>query len=109
LYHQEISQFYISKGTTMNKSDLIAQLAGKMDIPTKEATAIINTLLDKMTDALAQGENIEIRGFGSFMVKDYKSYAGRNPKSGETFQVPPKKLPVFKVGRELRERVNEGE
>ena len=92
----------------MNKSDLIAQLAHKMDIPTREAINIVNTLLSTMTDALAQGENVEIRGFGSFSVKEYESYTGRNPKSGETFKVKTKKLPVFKVGRELRERVNEG-
>lgn len=93
----------------MNKSDLITQLAYTMDIPTRQATSIVNILIDTMSDTLAQGENIEIRGFGSFAVKEYKSYTGRNPKSGETFKVKPKKLPVFKVGRELRERVSEGE
>jgi len=93
----------------MNKSDLIAQLAHEMDIPTRQATSIVNTLIGTMSDTLARGEDIEIRGFGSFALKDYKSYTGRNPKSGETFKVKPKKLPVFKVGRELREKVNEGE
>ena len=92
----------------MTKSDLIKQLAHKINIPTRQATSIVNTLIDTMLDTLVQGENIEIRGFGSFAVKEYKSYTGRNPKSGETFKVKTKKLPVFKVGRELRERVNEG-
>ena len=92
----------------MTKSDLIVQLAHKMDIPTRQATSIVNTLIDTMSDTLAQGENIEIRSFGSFTVKDYGAYIGRNPKSGETFKVKPKKLPFFKVGRELRERVNDG-
>ena len=93
----------------MTKSDLIAQLSRKMDIPTWEAVSIINTLLSTMSEALAKGDNIEIRGFGSFSVKEYESYTGRNPKSGETLKVSPKKLPVFKVGSELKERVNEGE
>ena len=91
----------------MNKSDLILQLAERMDISTREASAIVNILLNTMTDALAQGENIEIRGFGSFSVKEYESYTGKNPKSGETFKVPLKKLPVFRVGKNMRERLNE--
>jgi integration host factor subunit beta len=59
-----------------------------------------------MTDALAKGDNIEIRGFGSFSVKEYGTYYGRNPKTGEKIKVKPKKLPFFKVGKELKERVN---
>ena len=92
----------------MNKSDLIAQLAEKKDLPTREATSIVNTILKTMTETLAQGENIEIRGFGSFTVKEYESYGGRNPKSGEKIEVKPKKLPFFKVGKDLREKVNGG-
>lgn len=92
----------------MNKSDLIATLAEKKNLPTKEATSIVNTIFETMTDVLAQGENIEIRGFGSFSVKEYGAYEGMNPKSGEKIKVKPKKLPVFKVGKDLRERVNEG-
>ena len=92
----------------MNKSDLIAQLAEKKNLPTKEATAILNTILETMTDMLAQGKSIEIRGFGSFSVKEYEAYEGRNPSSGEKVKVKPKKLPVFKVGKDLRERVNDG-
>ena len=90
----------------MTKSDLIAQLSMKMEIPTREATSIINTILEAMIDALAKGDNIEIRGFGSFSVKEYRAYEGRNPRSGENFEVKPKKLPLFKVGQDLRERVN---
>ena len=92
----------------MNKSDLITQLAEKKNLPTREAASIVNTILETMTEALAQGENIEIRGFGSFSVKEYEAYEGRNPSSGEKVKVKPKKLPVFKVGKDLRERVNEG-
>lgn len=90
----------------MNKSELIDELASKMNIPLKESTAITNTILDTMTDALAKGDSIEIRGFGSFVVKTYESYEGRNPKTGKKIKVSPKKLPFFKVGKELRERVN---
>ncbi len=91
----------------MNKSELIAQLAEKKNLPTKEATSIVNTILETMTDVLAQGKSIEIRGF-DFSVKEYEAYEGKNPTSGEKIKVNPKKLPVFKVGKNLRERVNEG-
>lgn len=90
----------------MNKSELIEAIAQEINIPLREASSIANTILDSMMDALAAGDNIEIRGFGSFMIKKYESYYGRNPKTGEKIQVPPKKLPFFKVGKELKERVN---
>ncbi len=75
-------------------------------MPMRETNSIIKTIVSAMTEALVHGENIEIRGFGSFMVKEYESYCGRNPKTGEKIEVPPKKLPFFKVGKELKERVN---
>ncbi len=90
----------------MNKSELIEALAEKMQLPVREAASITNTIIDTMTDALANGDSIEIRGFGSFVVKRYGSYTGRNPKTGEKIKVAPKKLPFFKVGKDLRERVN---
>lgn len=90
----------------MNKSELIEVLAQEMNMPLREAGAITGTILDAMVDALAEGDAIEIRGFGSFVVKEYASYFGRNPKTGAKIQVPPKKLPFFKVGKELKERVN---
>jgi len=92
----------------MNKSDLITKLAEKTNITTKDAASILDVILKSMTNALVQGKSIEIRGFGSFTVKEYMSYTGRNPKTGERITVKPKKLPVFRVGRELRERVNRG-
>lgn len=91
----------------MNKSELIEALAEKINIPIREAGSITNTLIDTMSEALANGESIEIRGFGSFVVKEYESYTGRNPKTGEKIKVSPKKLPFFKVGKELREQVNQ--
>jgi len=90
----------------MNKSELIEVLAQEMNMPLREAGAITATILDSMVEALAGGDAIEIRGFGSFVVKEYDSYYGRNPKTGAKIKVPPKKLPFFKVGKELKERVN---
>ncbi len=90
----------------MNKSELTEALAQKQKLSNKEAEKIINTLLDSMSEALGNGENVEIRGFGSFSVRKYESYTGRNPKTGEQTHVKAKKLPFFKVGKELREAVN---
>ncbi|NOX80712.1 MAG: integration host factor subunit beta [Deltaproteobacteria bacterium] len=90
----------------MNKSELIEALAEKINVPIREAASITNTLIDTMSEALAKGDSIEIRGFGSFVVKEYDSYTGRNPKTGEKIKVSPKKLPFFKVGKDLREQVN---
>jgi integration host factor subunit beta len=90
----------------MNKSELIEALAQDINVPHREAAAITNTVIETMTDALAKGESIEIRGFGSFVIKKYDSYEGRNPKTGKKIKVKPKKLPFFKVGKDLREKVN---
>ncbi len=90
----------------MNKSELTETLAQKQKLTNSEAAKIINTLLNSMSEALGNGENVEIRGFGSFSVREYDSYTGRNPKTGEKITVKPKKLPYFKVGKELREAVN---
>ncbi|CAG0908514.1 unnamed protein product [Cyprideis torosa] len=89
----------------MNKSELIESLAQDMNLPHSEAAAITNTLIDTMTKALANGENIEIRGFGSFVIKHYDSYEGRNPKTGKKIKVKAKRLPFFKVGKDLREQM----
>lgn len=91
----------------MNKSELIEALAEKINVPIREAGSITNALIDTMSEALAKGDSIEIRGFGSFVVKEYGSYTGRNPKTGEKIKVSPKKLPFFKVGKDLREQVNQ--
>jgi len=90
----------------MNKSELIDALAEKKGLTYKKAEEIVNIVLDTMADTLISGGRIEIRGFGSLVVKDYKPYTGRNPKTGEEIEVKPKKLPFFKVGKELRERIN---
>lgn len=90
----------------MNKSELVEALAAENGLTYKKAEEIVNLIFDSMASTLSDGGRIEIRGFGSFVVKDYKSYMGRNPKTGEMIKVRPKRLPFFKVGKELRERVN---
>ena len=90
----------------MNKSDLIEALAAKKKLTDKKAAEIINLIFKGFTDTFKKGGRIEIRGFGSFTVREYKSYKGRNPKTGENIDVLPKKLPFFKVGRELKKRVD---
>jgi integration host factor subunit beta len=90
----------------MNKSQLIEALAKAEDLPIKKAEEVVNTFFGDMEDALVKGERVEIRGLGSFKVKSYDGYKGRNPKTGEIINVAPKKLPFFKVGKELKERVD---
>ncbi|MDF1577368.1 MAG: HU family DNA-binding protein [Desulfurivibrionaceae bacterium] len=90
----------------MNKSQLIEALAEEGNIPLREASPITDTILGAMVEALASGDSIEIRGFGSFVVKEYDAYTGRNPKTGASIKVPPKKLPFFKVGKDLKEKIN---
>jgi len=90
----------------MNKSELVEALSIEKNLTYKKAEEIVNIIFDSMADELSDSGRIEIRGFGSFVVKEYKAYMGRNPKTGEVIKVKPKKLPFFKVGKELRERVN---
>jgi integration host factor subunit beta len=90
----------------MKKSDLIEALAEKEGLKEKEAFDIVNMIFDGFTNTLKKAGRIEIRGFGSFTVRNYKSYTGRNPKTGKLIKVGTKKLPFFKVGKELKERVN---
>lgn len=90
----------------MNKSELIDSVAARANLHRKAAEDVVNLVFDSMTDAIMKGDRIEIRGFGSFAVKDYGSYVGRNPRTGESIQVQPKRLPFFKVGKELKERVD---
>lgn len=91
----------------MNRSDLIELLTNQANIPKKKAEDVVHLIFDAMTNALIQGERIEIRGLGSFVVKNYGAYTGRNPRTGESISVRPKRLPFFKVGKELRERVDD--
>ena len=90
----------------VTKSDLIEQLSEALKLPKGKAELVVNTMFDSMVAALQRGERIEIRGFGSFEVRSYKAYEGRNPRTGEPVHVKPKRLPFFKVGKELKELVN---
>lgn len=90
----------------MNKSGLIEALSKKMNLTEKKAIDVVNLVFKGFTDELKNGGRIEIRGFGSFDVKEYGSYTGINPKTGTKIKVEPKKLPFFKVGKELKDRVD---
>jgi integration host factor subunit beta len=89
----------------MTKVELIKNLAEAQNLSHKDAKSLVEIILETMTDALIRGNNIEIRGFGSFQVREYDEYTGRNPKTGETIKVPSKKVPVFKMGKDLREKM----
>ena len=90
----------------MNKLELIQALKNATNLSWSKAAAVVDIFFNGMANALAKGERVEIRGFCSFFVKEYRSYIGRNPKTGERVQIPPKKLPFFKVGKELKDRVD---
>ena len=90
----------------MTKGRLIEIIAQQDGFNMRKAEIVVNTVFQAMTDALADEERVEIRGFGSFEVRHYDAYKGRNPKTGEEVYVAAKKAPFFKTGKELRERVN---
>ena len=90
----------------MNKQDLIGKFAEKEGLAYADSRFLVDMVFEKMENSLVKGERVEIRGFGSFMVKKYAGYTGRNPRSGEKIKVQAKKLPFFKVGKELKERVD---
>ena len=90
----------------MNKIDLIQALKDSNHLSKSEAETVINLFFDKMADALEHGDRVEIRGLCSFFVKKYGGYTGRNPKTGENVKIKPKKLPFFKAGKELKDRVD---
>jgi integration host factor subunit beta len=90
----------------MNRSELIEQIAEKSKITKKMAEDVVNLIFDSMTDSMVKGDRIEIRGLGSFVVREYGSYTGRNPRTGESIRVNSKRLPFFKVGKELKDIVD---
>src|SRR5438132_10571455 len=103
---REDAAFIVAGDCTMTKSELIDALAARSELTKARAELVVNCVFDAMTEALQRGEGIEIRGFGSFTVRPYKPYSGRNPRTGEPVEVPAKRLPFFKVGKELKELVN---
>jgi len=90
----------------MNKLELISALKAEANMSKAEAAKVVQIFFDNMADAMARGERVEIRGLCSFFIKEYKSYTGRNPKTGDRVLIKPKRLPFFKSGKELRERVD---
>jgi integration host factor subunit beta len=90
----------------MTKADLIDIVAERTKLPRGRAELLVGQMFDCMVDALQKGEGIEIRGFGSFSIRSYREYQGRNPRTGQAVHVKPKRLAFFKVGKELRDRVN---
>jgi integration host factor subunit beta len=94
---------------TMNKSDLSTVLAKELNIPLRKSEEIVDVVFGTMFNALEGHDRIEIRGFGSFEVREYQGYTGRNPKTGEKIVVDGKRLPFFKAGKELREKIDQSE
>lgn len=90
----------------LTKADLINIVADKAKITRVKAETVVNTIFDSMVEALLKDDRIEIRGFGSFVNRQYGSYKGRNPRTGQVIDVEEKKLPFFKVGKELKEDIN---
>ena len=90
----------------VTKSELVEKLSESLAVPRARAEQVVNVMFDAMVATLERGEGIEIRGFGSFEVRSYAPYEGRNPRTGEPVHVKAKRLPFFKVGKELRERIN---
>jgi integration host factor subunit beta len=92
----------------MVKSELIERLADRAGITLFKAEELVDLFFNSMSQTLCKGGRVEIRGFGAFSVKEYKSYVGRNPKTGAEVHVPSKRLPVWRTGTELRQRVDSG-
>ncbi len=97
---------YKRNGTNITKLELTKALAERCDIPKADAASFVNIFFSEIAQALSEGERVEIRGFCSFKIKEYDGYTGRNPKTGEIVQVPPKKSPFFKCGKDLKDRVD---
>jgi integration host factor subunit beta len=90
----------------MNKRELISELKKRSSITKTEASGTVKVFFDSISEAFIKAERVEIRGFCSFYSKEYKSYIGRNPKTGQKLTILPKRLPFFKCGKELREKVD---
>jgi len=94
------------RADTLNKLELIQTLKEKYHLTREEASKVVEIFFGEMAKAFVKGERVEIRGLCSFFIKDYEPYTGRNPKTGEKVQIPAKRLPFFKCGKELKERVD---
>ncbi len=90
----------------MNKSDLINKISERTELSKRNSEQFVNLMVDAIISAMMKEERIEIRGFGSFTIRHYDSYQGRNPKTGEKIKIPAKRLPFFKAGKDLVQRIN---
>ncbi|HEV7920409.1 MAG TPA: integration host factor subunit beta [Thermoanaerobaculia bacterium] len=95
-----------AKAGVMTKAELVDEVARVVQLTKKQAETIVNIVFDSIVDSLRSGQKIELRGFGSFRLRSRKSRTGRNPKTGEKVEVPSKKIPYFKPGKELKELIN---
>ena len=93
----------------MTKAELVAKVAGRINLTKKQTEVVVSTVFQSITESLSQGKKVELRGFGSFRIRERNPRLGRNPKSGEKVSVPAKKVPFFKAGKELRELVDGNE
>ncbi len=93
----------------MTKAELVEKVANQINLTKKQTEVVVNTVFSSITDSLAEGKKVELRGFGSFRIRQRNARVGRNPKSGQKVDVPSKKVPFFKAGKELRELVDERE
>ena len=93
----------------MTKAELVERVANQINLTKKQTEVVVNTVFSSITEALAEGKKVELRGFGSFRIRQRNARVGRNPKSGQKVEVPSKKVPFFKAGKELRELVDEHE
>ena len=91
----------------MTKAELVEKVANKINLTKKETEGIVSIIFQSITDSLTEGDKVELRGFGSFRIRERNARVGRNPKSGEKVEVPAKKVPFFKAGKDLREIVDE--
>jgi integration host factor subunit beta len=91
----------------MTKAELVEEVSEKTGLPKKQAEIVVNTVFESIVETLKTGEKIELRGFGSFRIRQRDSRMGRNPKTGERVDVPAKRIPYFKPGKELRELLNQ--
>ena len=90
----------------MTKAELVEKVADKTQLTKKQAETVVNILLNSITEALSEGDKVELRGFGSFRIRNRNPREGRNPKTGDTVQIPAKRVPFFKAGKELRDMVD---
>jgi integration host factor subunit beta len=93
----------------MTKAELVEEVSEKTGLPKKQAEVVVNTVFESIVETLKTGEKIELRGFGSFRIRQRDSRTGRNPKTGDKVEVPAKRIPYFKPGKELRELLNQAE